>query len=129
MKRTALALAAATSLGLAMPAQAQVSGLPVLLLHYGLLTILALTIVATLSSVGLILAIGLLIAPGAIAFLLTRSFGAMLIIATLICTGAMLAGIWTSFHLDSAPAPTIILILTGLFLLAFLRRLALSRAR
>ncbi len=111
------------------PAQAQVSGLPVLLLHYGLLTILALTIVATLSSVGLILAIGLLIAPGAIAFLLTRSFGAMLIIATLICTGAMLAGIWTSFHLDSAPAPTIILILTGLFLLAFLRRLALSRAR
>lgn len=111
------------------PAQAQVSGLPTRLLHYGLLAILALTIVATLSSVGLILAIGLLIAPGAIAFLLTRSFGAMLVIATLVCTGAMLAGIWASFHLDSAPAPTIILILTGLFLLAFLRRLALSRAR
>lgn len=110
------------------PAQAQVSGLPTRLLHYGLLTILALTIVATLSSVGLVLAIGLLIAPGAIAFLLTRSFGAMLITATLVCLVAMLAGVWASFHLNSAPGPTIILILTGLFLLAFLRRILIQRA-
>jgi manganese/iron transport system permease protein len=103
------------------PAQAQVSGLRTGVLHYGLLAILSLTIVSTLSSVGLILAIGLLIAPGATAFLLVRSFGAMLVTATLICLFAMLAGIWASFHLDSAPAPTIILILTGGFLLAFLR--------
>lgn len=109
------------------PAQAQVSGLPTQLLHYGLLAILALTIVATLSSVGLILAIGLLIAPGAIAFLLVRSFGAMLITATVICLVAMLAGIWTSFHIDSAPAPTVILILTAMFIAAFLRRLWQSR--
>lgn len=109
------------------PAQAQVSGLPTRLLHYGLLTILALTIVATLSSVGLVLAIGLLIAPGAIAFLLTRSFGAMLITATVICLVAMLAGVWASFHLNSAPGPTIILILTGLFLLVFLRRILIQR--
>jgi manganese/iron transport system permease protein len=109
------------------PAQAQVSGLRTGLLHYGLLAVLALTIVATLSSVGLILAIGLLISPGAIAFLLTRSFGAMLITATGVCVFAMVTGIWASFHLDSAPAPTIILILTGLFLLAFLRRAILIR--
>jgi manganese/iron transport system permease protein len=104
------------------PAQAQVSGLRTGLLHYGLLAILSLTIVATLSSVGLILAIGLLIAPGAIAFLLVRSFGAMLLVATLVCLFAMLAGVWASFHIDSAPAPTIILILTAIFLLAFLTR-------
>jgi manganese/iron transport system permease protein len=110
------------------PAQAQVSGLRTRLLHYGLLAILALTIVATLSSVGLILAIGLLIAPGAIAFLVTRSFGAMLIAATLICLLAMTGGVYASFHLDSAPAPTIILILTAMFLLAFLRRVILTRA-
>lgn len=102
------------------PAQAQVSGLAVRFLHYGLLAILALTIVATLSSVGLILAIGLMIAPGAIAFLLTRSFGAMLVTATLVCLSAMLLGVWASFHLDSAPAPTIILILTAAFVMAFL---------
>ncbi|MDX1781478.1 MAG: metal ABC transporter permease, partial [Thalassovita sp.] len=40
------------------PAQAQVSGLRVNLLHYGLLTVLSLTIVATLTATGLILAIG-----------------------------------------------------------------------
>jgi len=104
------------------PAQAQVSGLRTGVLHYGLLTILSLTIVATLSSVGLILAIGLLIAPGAIAFLLARSFGAMMIVATVVTLVSMLAGVWASFHLDSAPAPTIILVLTGLFLLALARQ-------
>lgn len=109
------------------PAQAQVSGLRTRVLHYGLLAILALTIVATLSSVGLILAIGLLIAPGAIAFLTVRSFGAMLLTATAACLFAMVTGIWASFHLDSAPGPTIILILTGLFLLAFLRRVLATR--
>ncbi|MFN3294798.1 MAG: metal ABC transporter permease, partial [Gemmobacter sp.] len=110
------------------PAQAQVSGLPTRLLHYGLLAMLSLTIVATLSSVGLILAIGLLIAPGAIAFLMARSFGAMLILATVICLAAMILGVWTSFHLDSAPAPTVILILTAMFLLAFLYRTIRVRA-
>jgi manganese/iron transport system permease protein len=110
------------------PAQAQVSGLPTNLLHYGLLAILSLTIVATLSSVGLILAIGLLIAPGAIAFLITRSFGAMLIAATVVCVTAMLGGVWLSFFIDSAPGPTIILILTVMFLLAFLRRVLATHA-
>ena len=109
------------------PAQAQVSGLRTRLLHYGLLAVLALTIVATLSSVGLVLAIGLLIAPGAIAFLVTRSFGAMLVTATAVCLLAMLTGIYLSFFLDSAPGPTIILILTTIFLVTFLRRVLQAR--
>ena len=104
------------------PAQAQASGLNVALMHYGLLAALSLTIVATLSAVGLILAIGLLIAPGAIAFLMVRSFGRMLILAILICMSSMLLGAYLSFFLDSAPAPTIILIQTGLFILAFAGR-------
>ena len=109
------------------PVQARASGLPVGLLHYGLLTILSLTIVATLSATGLILAVGLLIAPGAIAFLLVRSFGHMLVVAVAVCMGSMLAGVYLSFYLDSAPAPTIILILTAIFLVAFIRRQALTR--
>lgn len=104
------------------PAQARASGLPVGFLHYGLLTILSLTIVATLSATGLILAVGLLITPGAIAFLLVRSFGKMLAIAVAVCMVSMLAGTYLSFFLDSAPAPTIVLILTALFLGAFIRR-------
>lgn len=109
------------------PAQARASGLRVGWLHYGLLTALSLTVVSTLSATGLILAIGLLIAPGAIAFLVTRQFGVMLILAVCINVAAMLAGTYASFWIDSAPAPTIILILTIVFIAAFARRHAQIR--
>lgn len=109
------------------PAQARASGLPVGLLHYGLLSILSLTIVATLSSTGLILAVGLLIAPGAIAFLTVRSFGRMLVVAVAVCLIAMLVGVYLSFFLDSAPAPTVVLILTAIFVVAFAGRMRSTR--
>ncbi|MBB4304758.1 manganese/iron transport system permease protein [Rhodobium orientis] len=109
------------------PAQAQASGLPVAWLHYGLLAALSLTIVATLAAAGLILAIALLIAPGAIAFLMVRRFGAMLFVAIGVCMASMIAGTYLSFFLDSAPAPTIVLVLTALFIVAFVRRLILTR--
>ena len=104
------------------PAQARASGLPVGLLHYGLLTVLSLTIVATLSATGLILAVGLLIAPGAIAFLSVRSFGRMLVVSVIVCMASMVLGAYLSFFLDSAPAPTVVLILTAAFVIAFIRR-------
>ncbi len=109
------------------PAQARASGLRVGVLHYGLLTLLSLTIVATLSAVGIILAVGLLIAPGAIAFLSVRRFDAMLGVAVAVTLAATFLGTYLSFFIDSAPAPTIILILTALFVLAFIRRLRLNR--
>ncbi|SFI86238.1 metal ABC transporter permease [Jannaschia pohangensis] len=104
------------------PAQAQASGLNTQLLHYGLLTILSLTVVAVLSSVGLILAVALLVTPGAVAFLLTRSFGWMLITAVVVCLGGMIGGVYASFWLNSAPAPTVVLMLSAAFLAAFARR-------
>lgn len=104
------------------PAQARASGLAVGWLHYGLLAMISLAIVATLSATGLILAVALLIAPGAIAFLLARRFSVMLWLSVLICMGAMLSGTYMSFFLDSAPAPTIVLVLTANFLLAFIFR-------
>ena len=109
------------------PAQAQASGLRTGLLHYGLLAVLSLTIVATLSATGLILAVALLVTPGAIAFLLVRSFGPMLIVSVAVCTVSMFAGVYLSFFIDSAPAPTIVLILTAVFVLAFLNRLYVTR--
>ena len=108
------------------PAQAKASGLWVGWLHYGLLAALSLTIVATLSAVGLILAIGLLIAPGAIAFLVVRKFSQMLWVSVLVCMSAMLLGTYASFFIDSAPAPTIILLLTLVFVIVFVRRQILN---
>lgn len=111
------------------PAQAQASGLRTRWLHYGLLSILSLTIVAILSSVGLILAVALLVTPGAIAFLLVRSFGWMLIVSALTCLLSMLSGVYLSFFLDSAPAPTIVLVLTVVFIAVFLRRYWINSRR
>ena len=109
------------------PAQARASGLWVNWLHYGMLAALSLTIVATLSAAGLILAIGLLIAPGAIAFLTVRKFSTMLWVSVIVCMASMLLGTYASFFLDSAPAPTIILIMTAMFIVAFIRRQIITR--
>ncbi|MCF2905422.1 metal ABC transporter permease [Octadecabacter sp. CECT 8868] len=111
------------------PAQARAIGLPVNLLHYGLLVILSLTIVATLKAVGLILAIGLLIAPGAVAFLLTRQFKHMLWVSVLVSTSSLLAGVYLSFWIGSDPGPTVILVMTALFMAAFVSRLIRNRSQ
>lgn len=101
------------------PAQARAIGLPVGLLHYGLLAILSLTIVGALKAVGIILAIAMLIAPGAIAFLLARKFSSMLTMAVLIAVVASFLGVYLSFFIDSAPAPTIVLLMTVGFIASF----------
>jgi manganese/iron transport system permease protein len=88
---------------------------------------LSLSVVATLSATGLILAVALLITPGAIAFLVVRSFGQMLIVSVLVCVFAMFMGTYASFFLDSAPAATIVLILTVMFIFAFSYRLFVTR--
>ena len=107
--------------------QAKVSGLNVTLLHYTLLTFLSLTIVATLSAIGLILAISLLIAPGAIAFLLVKRFSTMLWIACVVNLTTMVLGAYLSFHIDSAPAPTIVLIQSLVFVIALVRRISITK--
>ena len=104
------------------PVQASAIGLNVVALHFGLLAALSMTIVATLKAAGLILAISLLIAPGAIAFLLTNQFKRMIPIAIAVTMCAMIGGIYLSFWIDSAPAPTVILLLTLVFLFAFFRK-------
>ena len=101
------------------PTQARAAGLPTRTLHYGLLAGLSLAIVGALKAVGLILAIAVLIAPGAIAFLVTRRMGAMLVVACAVAVAASLGGVYSSFFIDSAPAPTVVLFMTAAFVAAF----------
>lgn len=104
------------------PQQAQAMGLPVRLLHYGFLSLLTLTIVGALTATGIILTIALLITPGAVAFLLTKRFGTMLVVSVLIAVMTSFAGVYLSFFIDSAPAPTIVLLMAGTFIAAFVRQ-------
>lgn len=102
------------------PQHAKAIGLPVTVLHYGLLAVLSLTIVGALKAVGIILAIALLVSPGAIAYLLTHRFDTMLIVALAVAVGASLFGVYISFFIDSAPAPTIVLAMTLVFIAVFI---------
>jgi manganese/iron transport system permease protein len=102
------------------PAHARAIGLPIKLLHYGLLVVISLVVVGALKAVGLILAIALLIGPGAIAHLLTERFDRMLATSIVTAMLAAFSGLWLSFWIGSAPAPSIVTVMTGFFVLAFL---------
>lgn len=106
---------------------AKAIGLPTRLLHYGLLAVLSLVVVGALKAVGIILSVAMLVTPGAIAFLLTRRFGMMMLTAVAIAVSASVIGIYLSFFIDSAPAPTIVLLMTTMFIAAFIRTTLVAR--
>ncbi|WP_026879116.1 metal ABC transporter permease [Ignatzschineria larvae] len=101
------------------PVQAQVIGLPVKLLHYTLLILLALSIVASLQAVGVILVIAMLVAPGIIGFLMTKRFPIMMLIAIISAILSSFIGVLVSFHIDAETGPCIVLTQAALFLIAF----------
>ena len=51
----------------------------------------------------------------------------MLVTAVTVAVSSSIAGIYVSFFIDSAPAPTIVLIMSGIFILAFFRTLWQAR--
>lgn len=100
------------------PVQARVVGLPVRLLHYGLLSILALTIVGSLKAAGVILVIAMLIAPGITAFLISKRFERMLVIAVLISVFSTVIGTLISYHLDASTSACIVILQATIFVFA-----------
>lgn len=102
------------------PNHARSIGLPVRVLHYGLLVLLSLTIVTSLKAVGIILVIAMLVGPGATAYLLTDSFERMLAIAASVAIVSAALGTIVSFHIDGATGACIVLIQAAFFAAAFL---------
>lgn len=109
------------------PVQARVVGLPVRLLHYGLLSILALTIVGSLKAAGVILVIAMLIAPGITAFLMTKRFEKMLIIALLVSVFSTVVGTLISYHLDASTSACIVILQAAIFVIAQCYSLMVNR--
>lgn len=106
------------------PAQARVLGLSVKRLHYGLLCLLALTIVAALQAVGVILVIAMLISPGITAALLARRFDGMLLAAVLVSVFSCVTGTLISFYIDGATGPCIVIVQALVFAAAQVYRIA-----
>jgi len=102
------------------PQHAGVIGINTRHMQYGLLALLSLVIVASIKAVGIILVIAVLIAPGAISFLLTDQFERMLLMAIVVAAACAVIGILGSYYIDSAPAPTIVVLMTLVFIVVFL---------
>ncbi|MCA1779089.1 MAG: metal ABC transporter permease [Xanthomonadaceae bacterium] len=102
------------------PVQARSLGLNTRVIHYGLILLLTLTIVASLETVGIILVVSMLITPGATAYLLVNRLPAMMILSTLIGLVSAIIGLFLAFQLNVASGGAIVLVATGFFVLAFL---------
>lgn len=101
-------------------AHAQAIGINTTILEYSLLTLLALTIVASMQTVGIILVIAMLVIPGSIAYLLTDSFSRLVGIAVLSSVFASVAGTYISFYTNISTGGSIVFFLGSLFFLVYL---------
>lgn len=101
------------------PTHAHAIGLSPRRLEALLLGSLALTVIVALQAVGIVLVVAMLITPGATAYLLTDRFDRMLLIASAVSVLACVAGTYLSFHVNTSTGGAIVLVLTGLFVLAY----------
>ncbi len=102
------------------PAMAAASGLPVAAFQYGLLVLVALTVVIAIQTIGVILVVALLITPAATAQLLVRSLPAIMGLGAAIGTASSVIGLYLAWHADLSASASIVLTATALFVLAFL---------
>lgn len=100
------------------PLGAGASGLPVALLEYLFLGLIAMTIVISLQSVGIILVVAMLVTPAATAQLLTNRFSRLILVAAGIGIVAPLIGLYVSYWTNTASAALIVLVETATFLAA-----------
>lgn len=99
------------------------NSIPVRFIKSLFLISIAVAIVIGIKIVGVILVSALLVIPGAIARLLTRGFYWMIIISVLSAVISTISGLFVSYIYDLAPGGTIVLILSTMFFVAFIRNL------
>ncbi|MEU6857543.1 anchored repeat-type ABC transporter permease subunit [Glycomyces sp. NPDC046736] len=99
---------------------ARASGLPVLALDIVLYVMVTAAIVVSLQAVGNILVLALLVTPSAAARFLTDRLGTMIAVGAAVAMFGAVAGLYLSFYYDLAAGGLIVLVITGLFLLAWL---------
>ncbi|QIR36122.1 metal ABC transporter permease [Tolypothrix sp. PCC 7910] len=102
------------------PLGAQAAGLPVNRLNFGLMLLIALTIVASMKAVGVILVLSLLITPGATAYLLVKRLNQVMILGAVIGVISSISGMYLSYFYNLPSGPAIVLVVSGLFVLALL---------
>ena len=98
---------------------AQASGVPTGWLRYGLLAVVAATVVLSIKVVGALLVTAMLILPGAIGTLSARSLVMILLLSIVVAVAATMAGMVVSNVSNVPPGPGIVLSAFLLFVAAF----------
>ncbi|HKB29082.1 MAG TPA: metal ABC transporter permease [Candidatus Limnocylindrales bacterium] len=111
------------------PLGAAAAGLPVNRLDYLFLALIALTIVISLQAVGIILVVAMLVTPAATGQLLARSFGRLVAVAVVVGVGSPIVGLYISYWANAASGATIVLVETGIFLVALIWKGGLRSSR
>jgi len=108
---------------------AEASGVQARKMFYLLLTLVALTVVVSLKTVGAILVFAMILIPASTAYQLTHSLRQMTIYAVLIGVFSAVGGVLLSYGWDLPSGPAIVLLATTLFFLSvFLSPKRLRRA-
>jgi len=102
------------------PLGAQATGLPVNLLNFGLMVLIALTIVASLKAVGVVLVLSLLITPASTAYLLVTRLHQVMILGAIIGVISSISGMYLSYFYNLPSGPAIVLVASGLFVISLL---------
>lgn len=102
------------------PNMAAAAGVPVAIIHYALLALVGLTVVIGLQVMGIVLVLAVLVAPAATAQLLARSLPGMMAIGSLVGVASALSGLYIAWYADVSASAAIVLVSTGMFLVAFL---------
>ncbi len=102
------------------PLIALTMGISVAVVHYFLMFLLSLTIVASLQSVGVILVVAMLIIPSSTAYLLTSKLEWMLVISAIVGLISATSGFLVAVWLEITPGPTMTLMASAIFALSLL---------
>ena len=102
------------------PTMAAASGVPVGLVQYGLLAMLAVSTVVALKAVGIVLVVAMLVTPAATASLLVRRVHYIMALGAVVGAVSSVVGLYVSYYADVASGAAIVLTATVLFLLVFL---------
>jgi manganese transport system permease protein len=102
------------------PTHARSIGLNTNFLYYVLLSLLSLTAVAGLQTVGIILVVAMLVTPGATAYLLCDRFDRMMLVAMTSGVFSSVLGTYISYHLDASTGGCIVVVQTLVFLIAMI---------
>lgn len=100
------------------PVLAATLRLPAAALHYLLLVLIAIAIVVALQAVGVALMLAMLVTPPATAYLLARRLRTMIPLAAGLGAFSGVSGLYLSYYLGMASGAAIVLVSTGLFLVA-----------